>query len=40
VPWSKRYTAAKPETHDMDLGVYPIDNSVANANIYTPGRPE
>jgi Family of unknown function (DUF5819) len=40
VPWSKRYTAARPEAHDMDLGVYPIDWRMANAHIYTNGRPE
>jgi hypothetical protein len=39
VPWSQRYSSAKPVTHDMDLGVYPIDRSAASANIYKAGRP-
>jgi hypothetical protein len=35
VPWSQRYTTSKPVTHDMDLGVYPIDPKVATEGIYT-----
>jgi hypothetical protein len=40
VPWSQRYTATKAVTHDIDLGVYAIDSTVANAHIYLKMRPE
>jgi hypothetical protein len=38
VPWSQRYAGGRPVSHDIDLGVYPIDWSVTNAHIYR--RPE
>jgi hypothetical protein len=39
VPWSQRYTTSKPVSHDVDLGVYPIDSSVSSAGIYISRRP-
>jgi hypothetical protein len=33
VPWSKRYTA-KPEVADVDLGIVPVDPTVALTGIY------
>ena len=38
VAWSLRYNTARPATHDMELGVYPIDTSVASAGIYLAGK--
>lgn len=38
VAWSQRYSAAKPATHDMEIGVYPIDANVASAGIYLAGN--
>lgn len=39
VPWSQRYTTSKLVTHDVDLGVFPIDTSVSSAGIYASRRP-
>jgi hypothetical protein len=33
VPWSERYTA-EPVVRDFELGVYPIDHSVATPGLY------
>jgi hypothetical protein len=40
IPWSQRYAGPKPTTHDVDIGVYPIDPAVASANIYQARRAE
>ena len=33
VPWSVRYTA-QPQVREIDLGVYPVDKTVAGPRLY------
>lgn len=39
VPWSERYTG-KRVVRDIELGVYPINRTVAGAGLYLAGKPE